>query len=178
MYSAGVIFLSYWNWPVTLEIYFFSPLFDWSGNCVSSQAFLAWYSWWKHKSGSVSSWPTGCCALKELSWVFIFLVVWSLAAEDKPPGELGLSSYSVTCSLVLVFLRMRSRSTLKQTAQCSAPQAHQGHKYQVLSTGTLGTKCCAWCVHRAQTTKLTTNLCPGAGTAAHRVILGVEINWR
>lgn len=114
----------------------FPPVFDWSGNCVPSQAFLAWYSWWKHKSGSGSSWLTGGCTLEELSWVFIFLVVWSLGDEDKPPGELDPSSYSMTCSLVLVFLRTRSQSTLKQTAQCSAPRAHQGQKYQALSTGT------------------------------------------
>lgn len=152
------------------DLYFFSPLSDWYSNCQSSQAFLAWYSWQKHKSGSGCSWPTGC-ALEKYHEFFIFLVIWSLAAEKKSLGELDLSSYSMTCSLAALFLRMRIQSTLKQTAQCSEPQIHQEQKYQVLSTGTSDTKCCGWHAHRAQTTKLTTNLCPGMGTAP-RVILG------
>lgn len=165
MYGACVVFLSYCNWQVTLEICFVSLLSDWYSNCQSSQAFLAWYSWQKTKSGSGHSWPTGC-ALKEYNEVFMFFVVWSLAAEDKPPGELNPSSYSMTCTLVVVFLRMTSQSMLKQTAQCPVPQAQQGQKYQVLSIGTFDTKCCGWCVLRPQSSPQT------SCTAVHRVILG------
>lgn len=41
------------------------------------------------------------CALEEYHEFFIFLVVWSLAAEKKPLGELDLSSYSMTCFLAV-----------------------------------------------------------------------------
>lgn len=129
------------------DLLFFPPFSDWYSNCQASQAFLAWYSWQKRKSGSGCSWSTGC-ALQEYHAFFIFLVVWSLAAEERPPGELDLSSYSMTCSLAAVFLRIGARANWNKLPSAQSLRHTKDRNTRSLALEPLIRSAMDWCVQK------------------------------
>lgn len=113
------------------------------------------------------------CVLADYHDLFILLVVCPghLLTEAKP--HVNWTFHHIQWP-ALYFLYFHKKLLHTQTAECSVPQAHQGQKYEFLGIWTFSSKCCGQHIHKALTTKLTTNFCPGTVTVAHRVIL---VSW-
>lgn len=114
MHSAGETFLSYWNWQVTLDTCVSPPThpFDWYSNCLTSQALLAWSSWWKHVWLTQLMTHRLQCAGRASQVLYPSRSLFqSSVARDKTPGKLDLSYFSMTCPLVLASKNQKLQQT-------------------------------------------------------------------